>query len=58
MSDFEEYVLGEHIESLSGFPFSSEMFSIEDGMPLIRIRNVTDNETPDVFYQGSILIFI
>ncbi|GAB1061686.1 restriction endonuclease subunit S [Shewanella algae] len=53
MSDFEEYVLGEHIESLSGFPFSSEMFSIEDGMPLIRIRNVTDNETPDVFYQGE-----
>ncbi|HDZ9196021.1 TPA: restriction endonuclease subunit S [Vibrio cholerae] len=53
MSDFEEYVLGEHIESLSGFPFSSEMFSIEDGMPLIRIRDVTDNETPDVFYQGE-----
>lgn len=53
MSDFEEYVLGEHIESLSGFPFSSEMFSIEDGVPLIRIRDVTDNETPDVFYQGE-----
>ncbi|MCF1456615.1 MAG: restriction endonuclease subunit S [Shewanella sp.] len=53
MSDFEEYVLGEHIESLSGFPFSSEMFSIEGGVPLIRIRDVTDNETPDVFYKGE-----
>jgi type I restriction enzyme, S subunit len=53
MSNFQEYVLGEHIESLSGFPFSSEMFSIEDGVPLIRIRDVTDNKTPDVFYQGE-----
>lgn len=53
MSDRKTLVLGQHIDLLSGFPFSSAQFSQEDGVPLIRIRDVTHNSQPDVFYTGD-----
>ncbi|MFQ2290631.1 restriction endonuclease subunit S [Aeromonas enteropelogenes] len=53
MSDRRTLVLGQHINFLSGFPFSSTQFSQEDGIPLIRIRDVTHNCQPEAFYTGD-----
>lgn len=53
MSDRRTLVLGQHIDLLSGFPFSSTQFSSKDGVPLIRIRDLTYNSQPDIFYTGE-----
>jgi type I restriction enzyme S subunit len=44
--------LGDLVEILSGFAFDSEQFSDEDGLPLIRIRDVVRGHT-ETFYRGK-----
>ena len=46
--------IGENLKLLSGFPFSSDKFSTEEGFPLIRIRDVVDSKI-ETYYQGSVL---
>ena len=43
MPDVGELRIGEHIDFLSGYPFASEFFSVDDGVPLIRIRDLSDS---------------
>lgn len=51
MSEWQGLQVGDHITLLSGFPFSSEYFGQEDGVRLIRIRDLVE---PDgrTFYRG------
>lgn len=51
MSEWKTYRLGEHLEILSGFPFDSGRFTNDDGMPLIRIRDLVNAYT-EVNYGG------
>lgn len=44
--------LGECINVLSGFAFKSALFSASEGMPLIRIRDVTRGRT-ETYYTGE-----
>lgn len=66
MSEWRSTQLGNHAEVLSGFPFPSEGFSQEEGVPLIRIRDLLADKVetyfigpyPDEFVidDGDILI--
>lgn len=44
--------LGSLIDIQSGFAFSSRMFNNDDGVPIIRIRNIKTNST-DTRYKGD-----
>jgi type I restriction enzyme, S subunit len=44
--------LKEHVDLINGYPFESALFSITDGIPLIRIRDLTAGTT-ETFYTGS-----
>ena len=46
--------LGKYLGLLSGFPYPSEKFSIEEGFPLIRIRDILDQNI-ETFYTGDYL---
>lgn len=39
---------------INGYPFESELFSVDEGTPLIRIRDITSGTT-ETFYTGSIV---
>lgn len=49
---WERVPLGEVATILNGAAFSSNLFSKEDGFPLIRIRDVARSKT-ETFYKGS-----
>ncbi|WP_046077769.1 restriction endonuclease subunit S [Halomonas sp. HG01] len=49
MSEWKTLQLGDHAEVLSGFPFPSEGFSQEEGVPLIRIRDLLAGELGTYF---------
>ena len=49
MSEWKSIQLGDHAEVLSGFPFPSEGFSQEEGVPLIRIRDLLAGELETYF---------
>jgi len=51
MRDWQELRIGEHINFLSGFPFSSDYFGSEDGIPLVRIRDLATS-TIETRYAG------
>jgi type I restriction enzyme S subunit len=44
--------LRDHVGILNGYPFDSEQFSTSVGMPLVRIRDITSEET-EVRYSGD-----
>lgn len=44
--------LGDVCEILNGFPFASEQFSVTEGTPLLRIRDIVPGRTK-TFYKGS-----
>ena len=44
-SNFEIKEIGNYIKIQSGFAFDSKKFNEEDGFPLIRIRNIKNNNT-------------
>ncbi|MEQ9997148.1 restriction endonuclease subunit S [Pectobacterium versatile] len=48
MSEFKDIELGIHLKLISGFPFSSSLFSNE-GFPLIRIRDILTSRTETCF---------
>ena len=49
MSEWKSIQLGDHAEVLSGFPFPSQGFSQEEGVPLIRIRDLLAGELETYF---------
>ncbi|MFP3427282.1 hypothetical protein, partial [Pseudoalteromonas sp. SIMBA_162] len=49
MSDRKSIQLGDYANVLSGFPFPSEGFSQEEGVPLIRIRDLLASELETYF---------
>lgn len=51
---WEHIEIGKHLKLLSGFPFPSNKFSSEDGVPLIRIRDVVGSKI-ETYYQGIVL---
>lgn len=51
---WKEENIGNKLKLLSGFPFFSSRFSTEEGMPLIRIRDVLDSKI-ETYYTGSYL---
>lgn len=56
---FVELTIGNHINVLSGYPFNSLKFSNEDGVPLIRIRDLLTSKTETYFngeYSNQFLI--
>jgi type I restriction enzyme S subunit len=53
MSEFVELRVGEHVGFLSGFPFSSELFHNEDGVRLIRIRDLLGAGENVIFFSGQ-----
>ena len=52
MSNFQELQVGDHISLLSGFPFNSDYFNQEEGMRLIRIRDLVESEG-ETYYRGT-----
>jgi len=52
MSELEELQVGDHISLLSGFPFNSEYFDQQEGIRLIRIRDLLD-PAEETYYRGS-----
>ena len=52
MLEFSDEVIANHIGVISGFAFASEYFSNENGVPLIRIRNLLQHKT-ETFYRAS-----
>jgi type I restriction enzyme S subunit len=45
--------IGKHLNILSGFPFNSDLFNIENnGMPLIRIRNLVQSYS-ETYFSGE-----
>ncbi|MGH2498469.1 MAG: restriction endonuclease subunit S [Ktedonobacteraceae bacterium] len=44
--------LKEHVNLINGYPFESELFSMANGIPLIRIRDLIVGTT-QTFYSGS-----
>ncbi|MDD2336129.1 MAG: restriction endonuclease subunit S [Geobacteraceae bacterium] len=52
MSEFEELQVGDHISLLSGFPFNSKYFDQQEGIRLIRIRDLLD-PAEETYYRGS-----
>lgn len=51
MSEFHELQVGDHIALLSGFPFNSEHFDQEEGIRLIRIRDLL-NPDGETYFRG------
>ena len=51
-SEYEFVQLKDHISVLSGFAFKSGNFNSDDGIPLIRIRDIKPNKTK-TFYKGE-----
>src|ERR1017187_1957346 len=51
MSDLHEVRIGDHISFLSGYPFSSEYFDQQEGIRLIRIRDLLQSEAK-TYYRG------
>ena len=51
-SDWEISRYKYHIKIKNGFPFKSNYFDLEDGFPLIRIRDITKGEIK-TFYKGE-----
>jgi len=45
-------IIGPHIDVLPGYPFNSKEFSIEDGFPLIRIRDLI-LQAVQTYYKGK-----
>lgn len=45
-------VIGRHVELINGYAFPSEGFTEEDGMPLIRIRDL-NHKTTEVNFSGK-----
>jgi type I restriction enzyme S subunit len=52
-SRWERIPLGHVANILNGYPWKAELFSDTDGVPLIRIRDVTSGST-DTFYKGKV----
>ena len=53
MSAWQRVPLGELLEVQNGFAFSSEEFTEQEGIPLIRIRDLKPNTSPPVRFSGS-----
>lgn len=53
MSAWQRVPLGDLLEVQNGYAFSSEEFTEQDGIPLIRIRDLKPNTSPPVRFQGS-----
>lgn len=51
MSEFHELRVGDHIALLSGHPFNSEYFDQEEGVRLIRIRDLL-NPDGETYFRG------
>lgn len=41
-----------HVDLVNGFPFNSDLFRHDNGVPLIRIRDITTGKT-ETFYSGE-----
>ena len=52
-SNWQKIKLGEILTLQSGYAFSSKKFSQEDGIPLIRIRDIKNGLTTQVNYIGA-----
>lgn len=52
MSKYQLVTLGNHIDILSGFAFPSSGFNRNNGVPLIRIRDILSGKT-ETYYEGS-----
>jgi len=52
MSEGALLKVGDHIEFLSGYPYNSEGFNTENGVPLIRIRDL-ENSKLETKYSGE-----
>ena len=46
--------LRDHATVVNGYPFDSELFSAETGMPLVRIRDISSEDT-EVRYAGDVV---
>lgn len=46
--------VGDHCNLINGFPFDSNLFSRDEGMPLVRIRDL-DSEDTEIRYAGAIV---
>src|SRR5437879_3859718 len=46
--------VADHSDLINGFPFDSDLFSRDEGMPLVRIRDLDSTET-EVRYAGLIV---
>lgn len=53
MSGWKPIPLGDLLDVQNGYAFSSEEFSDEEGVPLIRIRDLKPNTSPPVKFSGS-----
>jgi len=52
MSELHELQVGHHIAFLSGFPFTSEYFDQQEGIQLIRIRDLVESNEK-TYYKGA-----
>ena len=52
MSNWEEMILGDYIDLITGYAFSSDLFNDSIGMPLIRIRDF-ESQNPITYYSGE-----
>ncbi|HEX5715762.1 MAG TPA: restriction endonuclease subunit S [Thermoanaerobaculia bacterium] len=46
--------LRDHATVINGYPFDSELFSADTGMPLVRIRDISSEET-EIRYTGDLV---
>ena len=46
--------LRDHVIVINGYPFDSQLFSVDTGIPLVRIRDIASQET-EVRYAGDIV---
>lgn len=53
MSGWDPVPLANLLDVQNGYAFSSEQFSEQDGVPLIRIRDLKRNESPPVRFSGA-----
>ncbi|WP_457553287.1 restriction endonuclease subunit S [Desulfobacula sp.] len=51
---FSYIEIGKYLKLISGFPFSSGLFSNEEGFPLIRIRDIQTSKI-ETYYKGPYL---
>lgn len=51
-SDWSVARVIDHVQITNGYPFDSAKFSATDGVPLVRIRDIS-SETAEVFYAGD-----